>query len=316
MSIISSLKDLVQRSQLFRSAVLTFITYFVVYVGYCLFLDGDFKRIDLNYILYFGISSFLLLFAYGLIYIFERIFGFLSNVTLIELSNVNSPLLLRLSEVAPGTFQHSLQVANLVTEAGKRINANTLLLRVGAMYHDIGKVENPLYFTENQLNELNPLSDLDYEVAAQHIIKHVEEGVRIAEKNGLPIRVIEFIKTHHGKSRTRYFYNSFINKFPDRKVNEEAFMYLGPSPKTKEQALLMMADAVEASSRSLTEYSDETINLLVDTILDKQIADGLLKDARITFVDVETVKEVFKEKLKTIYHTRVSYPELTKNKIL
>jgi len=310
MTVVSSLKDLTQRSQLFRAAILVFASYSIIYVGNCLLIQGDLHEIEWIRFMYFGINALLLLFAYGLIYIFEKIFGFLSNVTLVELSNVNSPLLLQLSEIAPGTFQHSLQVANLVTEAGKKINANTLLLRIGALYHDIGKLTNPMFFTENQLSGINPLAELDYEVAAQHIINHVAEGIKIAQKNDLPERIIDFIRTHHGKSRTRYFYNSFINKFPNVPVNEKAFMYNGPSPKTKEHAILMLADAVEASSRSLTEYSDETINILVDSIINKQIADGLLKDARITFVDVETIREVFKEKLKTIYHTRVSYPEL------
>ena len=314
MAVVSSLKDLTQRSQLFRAAILVFVGYSIMYVGNCLLIEGDANKIVMDNFKYFGINAFLLFFAYGLIYIFEKIFGFLSNVTLVELSNVNNPLMLKLSEIAPGTFHHSLQLANLVTEAGKKINANILLLRVGALYHDIGKLKNPTFFTENQLSNVNPLEDLDYETAAQHIIDHVQEGVKTAEKNGLPDRVIDFIRTHHGKSRTRYFYNSFINKYPNALVNEQAFMYEGPSPKTKEQALMMMADAVEASSRSLHEYSDVTINMLVDTIIDKQIADGLLRDAKITFADVEVVKEVLKEKLKTIYHTRVSYPELEKDK--
>ncbi len=313
-SVVSSLKDLTQRSQLLTAAIFVFLSYSVIYVGNTLFIEGDFNKIIASNFLFFGINSFLLLFAYGLIYIFEKLFGFLSNVTLVELSNVNSPLMLQLSETAPGTFQHSLQLANLVTEAGKKINANTLLLRVGALYHDIGKLKSPTFFTENQLSGVNPLEDLDYETAAQHIINHVHDGVKIAEKNGLPDRVIDLIKTHHGASRTRYFYNSFINKYPDSEINESAFKYNCPSPKTKEQALLMMADAVEASSRSLTEYSDETINELVDTIINNQIAEGLLKDSKITFVNVEVVKEVLKEKLKTVYHTRVSYPELEKDK--
>ena len=314
MTVVSSLKDLTQRAQLFRTSVLVFLTYAVIYIGNCLLVEGDFaKLVGVNF-LYFGINALLLLFAYGLIYIFEKAFGFLSNVTLVELSNVNTPLLLQLSETAPGTFQHSLQLANLVTEAGKKINANTLLLRIGALYHDIGKIKNPTFYTENQLSGINPLAELDYETAAQRIIEHVKEGVRLAEKHGIPERVIDFIRTHHGISRTRYFYNSFVNKYPNMPVNEKAFMYEGPSPTTKEQALLMMADAVEASSRSLNEYSDETINMLVETIINKQITDGLFKEAKITFVNVEIVKEVFKEKLKTIYHTRVSYPELNKDK--
>ncbi|MDR3705568.1 MAG: HDIG domain-containing protein [Paludibacteraceae bacterium] len=312
MTAVSSLKDLTQRSQLVRVAIFIFISYAVMYMGNSLLVEGDLTKIEWQKFISFGISSTLLLFAYGLIYIFEKMFGFLSNVTLVELSNVNSPLLQEYAEVAPGSFQHSLQVANLVTDAVKKINGNSLLVRIGAIYHDIGKMNNPMFFTENQLSGVNPLANIDYETAAQHIISHVDDGIKIAHKHNLPEKIIDFIRTHHGASRTRYFYNSFKNNFPDAKVNESAFMYKGPSPTTKEQAALMMADAVEASSRSLSEYSDESINLLVDTIIDKQIADGLFRHAKITFMDVEVVKSVFKEKLKTIYHTRVSYPELKK----
>lgn len=310
MTAISSLKDMVRRSQLMQTALLIFLNYVVIYIGSCLLVKGNLNEINWISVGHLGVSSLLLLFAYGLIYIFEETFGFLSNMTLVELSNVNSPLMQKFSEVAPGSFQHSLQVANLSTEAAQEINGNALLVRIGALYHDIGKISNPLYYTENQLTGINPLEKSSYEDAAKLIIDHVEEGVRIAEKNHLPQRIVDFIKTHHGVSKTRYFYNSFKNEYPDKQINEMSFTYKGPSPTTKEQAILMMADAVEAASRSLSEYSDESITNLVDHIIDQQIAEGLLKYAKITFMDVEKVKKIFIEKLKTIYHTRVSYPEL------
>jgi putative nucleotidyltransferase with HDIG domain len=308
---IYSLKDLTQRSQLIKTAALIFVNYTVIYFGYSLLVKGTLTELDKMHFLYFGINSLLVLFAYVLIYIFERIFGFLSSVTLVELSNVNSPLLQQYSERAPGSFQHSLQVANLASEAAKKINGNALLVRIGAIYHDIGKMSNPLYFIENQISGVNPLKDMDLEQAAQCIISHVSEGVKIAQKHNIPESIVNFIRTHHGNSKAWFFYNSFRNRFPDQPVNEDAFSYNCPPPATKEQAILMMADAVEASSRSLNEYSDESINTLVDSIIDKQIVDGLLKCAKITFVDVEKVKSLFKEKLKTIYHTRVSYPEIS-----
>jgi putative nucleotidyltransferase with HDIG domain len=310
MAAVSTLKDLAQRSQLASAAIFIFVCYSVMYLGYSLLIEGNFDEIKWRTFLSFGISSFLLLFAYGLIYVFEKMFGFVSNVTLVELSNVNSSLLQLYAEKAPGSFQHSMQVANLVTEAAKRVNGNALIVRIGAIYHDIGKMTNPMYFTENQLSGVNPLEKLDYREAAQLIIGHVDEGVKIARKHNLPGVIIDFIRTHHGESVTRYFYNSFKNRFPDAAVDESVFRYKGPAPWTKEQAILMMADAVEATSRSLSKYSDESIDNMVDTIIDKQISDGLFRHAKITFMDVETVKSVFKEKLKTIYHTRISYPEL------
>ncbi len=310
MTVVSNLKDLTQRSQLARTALLIFVNYAIVYTGYTLLLEGSWASIDWHMFLYFAINAFLLLFSYGFIWIFEKLFGFLSNVSLIELSNMNSDFMLKFAEIAPGSFQHSMQVSNLAAEATREINGNALLVRVGALYHDLGKMENPLYFTENQLNGVNPLAEMEYQQAAQLIIKHVDDGVRLAKKQNLPQVIIDFIATHHGKGRTKYFYNSFKNKFPGANIDESAFHYHGPAPQTKEQAVLMMADAVEASSRSLSSYSDEIINHLVDDIINGQIADGLLKQAKITFSDVEVVKAVFKEKLKTIYHTRVQYPEL------
>jgi len=199
----------------------------------------------------------------------------------------------------------------LATEAAKKINANTLLVRTGALYHDIGKLTNPILFVENQVN-YNPLMNLPFEKAAEVVINHVAEGVRLAEKHGLPRQIIDFIKTHHGKRKASYFYNSYNNQFPNQPINEAKFTYPGPLPNTKETAILMMADAVEASSRSLKEHTEEEIDNLVDSIIDAQIAEGSFKNAPITFKNIETVKGVFKAKLKNIYHSRISYPELKK----
>ncbi len=253
-----------------------------------------------------------MLFAYVLIYIFEKVFGLISAVTLVELTNINSDLMMEFAEKAPGTFQHTLQVSNLATEAAKKIGANSLLVRTGALYHDIGKMKNPDLFVENQMGEKNPLTDMDYEAAAREIIKHVADGVEIAKKSHLPEQIIHFITTHHGLSKTKYFYNSYINTHPELKPNDEAFMYHGPLPDSKETAILMMADAVEARSRSLKNYTPASIDEMVDSMIDSQIADGQFKNAPISFRDVETVKDVFKLKIKNMYHSRIVYPEVKK----
>lgn len=312
---VSTLKDLTQRSQLLQTALCIFATYSLMYLAYSLMREGSFDKLNWWNFAIFGVNGLLLLFAYGFIYIFEKLFGFLSSVTLVELSNVNNKVMTEFSEKAPGTFQHSLQVSNLATEAAKKINANTLLVRTGALYHDIGKMTNPILFVENQVGT-NPLMNLPFEDAAQVVIGHVAEGVRLSEKYNLPQQIVDFIKTHHGQSKARFFYNSFKNQFPDKPIDESKFTYPGPLPNTKETAILMMADAVEASSRSLKEHTEEEIDQLVDTIINGQIAEGSFKNAPITFKNIETVKEVFKEKLKNIYHSRISYPKLkqdTKN---
>lgn len=312
MAAVSSLKDMTQRSQLAQSALYIFLTYSFAFLAYELIIEGEIARINWETLLYFAISSAFLLFAYVLIYIFEKMFGLISSVTLVELTNVNNDLMMRFAEKAPGTFQHTLQVSNLATEAAKKIGANSLLVRTGALYHDIGKMKNPSYFTENQMGGHNPLYDMSFEEAARVIINHVKDGVEIAKKNHLPEQIIHFIVTHHGKSKTRYFYNSFVNANPDLLPNESAYTYPGPLPNSKETAILMMADAVEARSRSLNVYTEETINHAVEEMINAQIADGQFKDAPISFRDVETVKAVFKEKIKNIYHSRISYPELKK----
>lgn len=308
MTVISSLKDLTQRSQLVQTAGLIFVTYSVVYLGITLIQDQTLDKVVWINFVYFALNTLLLLFAYAFIYLIEKSFGFLSNVTLIELSNVNSDLMVQFSEQAPGTFQHSLQVSNLATEAAQKIHVNSLLVRTGALYHDIGKMVHPMYFIENQTNGINPLTEMSDQEAAQIIINHVTDGVRIANKYNLPWQIVQFIKTHHGYSKVKYFYLRCINSNPDAKIDEKLFTYPGPNPNSKETAILMMADAVEAVSRTLSEYTEESINELVDGIVKTQIAEGAFQDAPITFRDIETVKTVFKEKLRNMYHHRIAYP--------
>ena len=313
---IFSLRELSQRSQLFRTALLVILTYAAIYFAFELMtengLSTDFSKLNIRMYTYFIINGILLLFTYPLLFLLEKTFGFTSNVTLVELSNINNDLLRQMSETVPGTFQHSMQVANLAAEAAIRIGAKSQLVRTGALYHDIGKMENPAFFTENQSGGVNPHKNLNYEQSAQVVISHVTDGLKLADKHNLPKAVKDFISTHHGRGKTKYFYISWKNEHPDEEPNEELFTYPGPNPFTKEQAILMMADAVEAASRSLPEYTEETISNLVDKIIDSQVTEGYFKECPITFKDIATVKAVFKEKLKIAYHTRISYPELKK----
>ena len=309
---VSSLKDMNSRSQLVKSALMIFAVYSVSFVAMELARGVDVMDLNWAMIFVFGLNAIALLFAYGLIFIIEKLFGFLSEVTLVELSNINSPLLMEFSEKCPGTFQHVLQVSNLAVEVAKKVGANALLVRTGALYHDLGKMVNPMYYTENQTG-MNPLNELPYDEAAQIIISHVQEGVKIAEKWNLPYQIIEFISMHHGCSKVKYFYNSFKNKYPDREIDDAKFTYPGPLPSTKETAILMMSDAVEAASRSLKAYDEESISKLVENVVNGQIADGQFKDSPISFRDVEVAKRVFVEKLQNIYHTRIQYPELKNN---
>ena len=309
---IFSLRELSQRSQLFRTAILVILTYAAVYFAFELITENDLSKLNGSMYTYFIINGVLLLFTYPLLFLVEKTFGFTSNVTLVELSNINNSLLRRMSETVPGTFQHSMQVANLAAEAANRIDAKSQLVRTGALYHDIGKMENPVFFTENQSGGVNPHKNLNYEQSSQVVISHVTDGLKLAEKNNLPKVIKDFITTHHGRGKTKFFYISWKNEHPGEEPNEELFTYPGPNPFTKEQAILMMADSVEAASRSLPEYTEESISNLVDKIIDSQVAEGYFKECPITFKDIATVKTVFKEKLKTIYHTRISYPELKK----
>ena len=308
---IYSLRELSQRSQLLRTALVVFISYALLYFAFELIHEDDLTKLNTRMYIYFMINGILLLFAYPLLFLLEKIFGFTSDVTLVELSNINNSLLREMSEVAPGTFQHSLQMANLAAAAANKIGGKSQLVRTGALYHDIGKMVNPAFFTENQ-SGVNPHKSLSYEQSAQVIISHITDGLKLAEKHNLPKVIKDFISTHHGRGLTKYFYISYKNEHPDEEVDQEKFRYPGPNPFTKEQAVLMMADSVEAASRSLPEYTEESISTLVDKIIDTQVSEGYFKECPITFKDVTTVKALFKEKLKTMYHTRISYPELRK----
>ena len=311
MTAIYSLRELSQRSQLLRTALIVVICYALLHLGFELIQESGLSNLNTRMYIYFIINGILLLFVYPLLFIIEKAFGFTSNVTLVELSNINTKLLRRMSEVAPGTFQHSLQMANLAAEAANRIGANSQLVRTGALYHDIGKIQNPAFFTENQAN-VNPHKSLSYEQSAQVIISHITDGIKLAEKHNLPKVIKDFIRTHHGKGMAKYFYISYKNEHPDEEVDVQKFSYPGPNPFTKEQAILMMADAVEAASRSLPEYTEESISALIEKIVDGQVAEGYFKECPITFKDIALVKALFKEKLKTVYHTRITYPELKK----
>ena len=306
-----SLKELSERSQLIRCSFFIFMAYVIGYLSLVLFQEASLQKINWLMMLYFGINFILLMFTYVLVYMLEKTFGYVSSITLVELSNINRPLLKKLSETCPGTFQHSLQISILASEAAAKIGADAQLVRTGALYHDIGKMCNPVFFTENQTS-VNPHNQLAFDQSAQIIISHVTEGMKMAEKEGLPKAVTNFIRTHHGRGKTKYFYNSYRNKYPDKPIDDKLFTYPGPNPFTKETAILMMADSVEAASRSLKEHTEENIVGLVNRIIDSQIADGLLRNAPLTFKDIEDVKAVFIEKLKTMYHTRISYPDLKK----
>lgn len=308
---ITSLKEMSSRAQLMRTAFLIFVFYSILFFVYEVVKLGRIDTINWTCFAYFAINTILLGFSYILVYIIEKLFGFISTVTLIELSDVNNPLLRELSEECPGTFQHSLQVSNLAAEAARKINANVQLVRTGALYHDIGKMENPAFFTENQ-HGVNPHENITPEQSAQIVINHVKGGMKRAEKAKLPDVIKNFICQHHGLGTAKYFYTTACNDVGVENVDVEKFRYPGPNPQTKETAVLMMADAVEAASRSIKEYTEENIRNLVTRIVNSQISDGLFKDCPLSFKDVEEVKEVFISRLKTIYHTRVSYPEMKK----
>ncbi|MDR0427294.1 MAG: HDIG domain-containing protein [Dysgonamonadaceae bacterium] len=310
-----ALKDLTQRSELIKCAFYIVLTYILVYIGFQLLQEGDLSKINWIMFIYFVINFIFVMFTYAFIYIIEKIFGYISNVTLIELSDINTPALTLLSERAPGTFQHSLQVSMLGTAAAIKVGANPQLVRTGALYHDLGKIENPAFFTENKIEGgVNPHDNLSFEQSARIITSHVQKGVKLAQSYGIPQAIIKFILTHHGKGKAKYFYNSQRNQYPDQPINEEAFSYSGINPDTKETAILMMADSVEAASRSLKDYNEDSIRKLVDKIIDGQIADGLFKEAPLTFKNITKIKNVFVEKLLTVYHSRISYPELNEEK--
>ena len=308
---IFSLRELSSRSQLFWTAVLIAASTMLTNLALDWIRDNDITKIDISEFNYLVINGLLLFCSYPLLYIMEKAFNFTSNITLIELSDMNKELLRRMSEVAPGTFQHSIQVGNLAAEIANKIGGKSQLVRTGALYHDIGKIQNPIYFTENQAG-INPHEGKTYIESAQMLISHVTEGLKLADKYNLPQVIREFIATHHGLGKTKYFYVKQKNDFPDEPVDDLLFTYPGPNPSTKEQAILMMADAVEAASRSLPDYTEQSIRELVNRIIDSQVNEGYFRDCPITFRDIQYAKTVLIEKLKTIYHTRISYPELKK----
>lgn len=304
---IYSIKNLIRREQFLISALIITFSYFVAFVGISFIREGTFMNIRWVDFMPFVVSVLLTLLAYPLIYLFEKVFAITSDITLIELTNTNAPLLRELAFSAPGTFQHSLQVANLAENAIYSIGGNALLVRAGALYHDIGKLENPLFFIENQTSGFNPHDKLPYEESAQIIIRHVTRGIEMAEKADLPNVIIDFIRTHHGDTRVDYFYQSFLKNFPEKTVNEKVFRYPGPIPFTKEGGVLMLADSVEAASRALKEPDEKSISDLVDRIVKYKLDQGQLNDSAITLKDIETVKAIFKRMLMSIYHVRINY---------
>ena len=308
---IFSLRELSSRSQLFWTAVLITVGMGLTNLALDWIRTSDISHMNYSEYNYIIINGMLLFCSYPLLYLIEKAFGFTSNITLIELSDMNKELLRKMSEVAPGTFQHSIQVGNLAAEIARKINAKSQLVRTGALYHDIGKITNPIYFTENQ-SGVNPHEKMGSIDSAQMIISHVTEGIKMAEKYDLPNVIKEFISTHHGQGKAKFFYVQYKNAHPNDDVDELLFTYPGPNPFTKEQAILMMADTVEAASRSLPDYTEKTIRELVNRLIDTQVAEGYFKECPITFRDIAYAKTVLIEKLKMIYHTRLSYPELKK----
>ncbi len=304
---IYSIKNLIRREQFLISALLIAGCYLVSFLGISFIREGSFSSIDWNDFIPFIVSVSLTLLAYPLIYAFEKVFGITSDITLIELTNTNSSVLRDLAFNAPGTFQHSLQVANLAETAIYTIGGNALLVRAGALYHDIGKIENPQFFIENQNQGFNPHDKLSYEESARIIIRHVQKGVELARKKNLPEIIVDFIRTHHGNTRVDFFYQSFLKNFPEKLVDENIFKYPGPIPFSKETGVLMLADSVEAASRALKEPNFKSINDLVDRLVNYKLDQGQLKNSDITLKEIETVKSIFKKMLMGIYHVRIDY---------
>ena len=310
---VSSLSDMTRRAQLVQTAGWVLFVQVIAYSAITFAQAGSLDAIIPMTYVYFAISAIFTIGCYGLIYSFEKMFHFISSITLVELTDINSDLLHQLAEKAPGTFQHSMQVSNLASEAAKAIGANALLVRTGALYHDIGKIIDPLYYVENQTGIENPLLLMDPRDAAQVVIAHVSEGEKLARKSHLPEAVINFITTHHGNSLVRYFYNTYCNAHPAENVDQKIFRYPGPKPSTKEGAILMMADAIEARSRSLADFSENSISTAVNQMIDSQIADGQFSETPLSFKDVETIRRVFTARLTAMNHHRIAYPTLNKN---
>ena len=307
---IFSIKNFIQRERFLISAVYILIAYFVAFLGISLLREGSIKEIEWINFVPFVFSVSLSLLAYPLIYVFERIFGITSDVSLIELTNTNSKMLRELGFKAPGTFQHSLQVANLAEAAIFKIGGNSVLVRAGALYHDIGKIENPQYFIENQNTNSNPHDQLPYEQSAQIIIQHVHKGIEILRRNQIPEVIIDFVRTHHGNTRVDFFYQSFLKNSPEKFVDENIFRYPGPIPFSKETGVLMLADSVEAASRSLKDPDVEKINNLVERIINYKLEQKQLDNCDLSLKDIETIKLIFKTMLMSIYHVRIDYQKV------
>ncbi len=303
-----SIKELSKRSQLIRTAVLVFIYSSLIYLCLSVMHSGTINSESGRMFGALAINAVLTSFAYVIIFLLEKTFGFVSKMTLVELSDINTPLLRELSEECPGTFQHVMAVSNLASAAADRIGANVQLVRAGALYHDIGKITNPAFFTENQ-HGVNPHDALSPIQSARIVIGHVAEGIKRAERAKLPAQITDFISQHHGRGKARYFYTTYSNAHPDEQVDEAPFTYPGPNPQTREASVVMMADAVEAASRSLKEYTTESITGLVNRIIDSQIDEGLHNDSPLSFRDISEIKNIFISRLSTMYHSRVSYPE-------
>jgi len=309
MAAIFTLTNVYRRTHLIYTSLIVILTYTVLFISITLMNEGDFNEKTGDYILLFTGNGILVLLCYPLILIFEKNFLFLSDTTLLELADTNQLLLRKLANEAPGSFQHSLQVANLAEEAARVIGVNPLLVRTGALYHDIGKVANPKYFIENQVDEKNPHDILDPRASSKLIINHVKNGVVLAKNYKIPVQIIDFIRTHHGTTTAYFFYKKFVDLYPDRRDMKKEFTYPGPRPFTRETAIVMMADAVEASSRSLNKFSEEEISELVDRIVYLQEQDGQFSDVPLTYKDISDIKGVFKKRLSNIYHARVAYPD-------
>lgn len=303
-----SLSKLHRRGNLVITAFLITAAYVVMFVGFGLTKEGELKEIPWNELIWYGANGVLLLIAYPLIYVVEKVFGFVSDVTLLELSDTNHPLLRELAELAPGTFQHSMQVANIAEEIVVKTGGNSMLVRTGALYHDVGKIKSSQYFIENQQGAKNPHDDMSFKNSAEKIISHVNDGVVLAKKHNIPESVIDFIKMHHGRSMAKYFFLKYQEEHPEEKVDENHFMYPGPNPTTRETAIVMLADGVEAASRSLPEKNEETLRKVINQIIDAKVKNGELDNAPITFKDITDFKAIFLEKLKNIYHLRIQYP--------
>lgn len=306
---IYSLREVSTRSQIFRTALWVFVATCAMYFALKLMESNGDMRFGRSMYYHFLINGVLLLLAYPLMFVVEKTFGFVSVLTLIELSDTNKGLLRKLSEIAPGTFQHSITVGNLASEIANKIGAKATLARTGALYHDIGKIKNPAFFTENQQGGMNPHDNLTEKESARIIIAHVTDGVKLAEEYNLPVVIRDFILTHHGCGMSKYFYIKYQNEHPNEVVDKSTFTYPGPNPSTREQAILMMADSCEAASHSLKEYTEESIAKLVNQLVDQQVKDGLFSECKITFYDIAVAKQVLIERLKAIYHTRIKYPE-------